>query len=328
MLQTKYMTVLCTGLLCAILYWSCSDIIVPDISDRKVVLVAPADSLITNIQTHKFFWDTMGDAKYYSIRIVTPSFDSVVAVVLDQKIEDNQLDLTLPLGDYEWRVVAVNDAYTSACCNVFRLFIQNDSSADLSNQTILLTAPSDGVCLNIAAMQLDWEPLVDADYYFLQVGNADFSILVSDEKLTSSAYNLLLSVDGEYHWRVRGVNEASLSITAWQKRSFILDQIPPASPDIEFPGFGDTLRLDAQNPDLYWSHASDVMTDTVYIYNNIQRDTLLLKIATDVSEVNLDGSAIDQQDTLEDFYLEVISVDKSGNTSASSGLRRFLIRHP
>jgi hypothetical protein len=306
--------IVCTG---------CSDIIVPDISDDQVQLVAPADGLATNVQSHKFFWEPFEDAEEYNLRIVSPSFDSTLTIFLDSTIEGNQVDLVLPYGSYEWNIIALNSAYSSACCQTFRLTIQNDSSANLSNQTILLSAPSDQFNTNDPTINFQWQPLSGAETYLLQVGTPDFSTLSLEKELAMPSYNHTVSNDGQYGWRVRAVNESSLTMTAWKQRLFTLDRTAPSTPELEFPTNGDTLEIATKDPDLFWTSSSDILADTVFIYNNAQRDLLLLEASTTLRELNLDGTPVDQGSPLEDYFWEVISVDKAGNVSGKSPLRRF-----
>jgi len=309
-----------------LLFTGCSDVIVPDISDDQVQLVAPSNGLSTNIQLQKFLWEHLKDAEEYNLRIVSPSFDSTVTVFLDSSISGNQIDLILPNGSYEWNIIALNSAYSSACCQTFRLNIQNDSSANLSNQTILLSTPSDQFNTNDPTVNFEWLPLSGAETYLLQVGTPDFSTLSLEKDLNTSSYAFTLPNDGQYSWRVRAMNESSLTMTAWQQRSFVLDRTAPVAPELEFPANSDTIKLDAQDPDLYWNSSLDIHVDTVFIYNNSQRDILLLQIATSLRELNLDGTVIDQTSSFEDYYWEVISVDKAGNVSVKSPLRRFYLQ--
>ncbi|MCC6463374.1 MAG: hypothetical protein IT260_23085 [Saprospiraceae bacterium] len=302
----------------------CLDVVVPDISAEQVVLVAPADSLVTTGRTHTFFWETMADAESYNLRIVRPSFDSVVAVVLDTTISAHQFVFTLPFGVYEWNVVASNSAYASACCNTFRLLIRNDSSSNLSDQTVVLTAPTQQFATRETAVDFSWQALAGAEKYRFQVGTAGFGTLLVDKEMSATSTAATLATDGDYFWRVRAINESSLTMTAWTTRSFSLDRVPPPAPALVFPVDGDTLTLKAQSPDAYWTRATGVLRDTLFVYNNQQKDILLLQQALDLPETNWDGTVIDGLP--EDFFWQVLSVDKAGNASAKSALRRFYIQ--
>lgn len=304
----------------------CSDVIVPDIGNKQVQLVIPANGLMTSSRAQEFFWEPMKNAEAYNFRIASPSFDSISTFFLDSTISTNRLDLILPYGSYEWNIVGLNSAYSSACCQTFRLTIKNDSSANLSNQTLLLTTPSDFFSTNNPAINFDWQSLEGAETYLLQIGTPDFSTLLLEEELTAPGYNFTILNDGQYSWRVRAVNESSLTMTSWQQRSFVLDRTVPVEPELEFPANSDTIALDAQDPDLYWNSSLDIIIDSVFIYNNAQRDILLLQVETSSRELNLDGTSIDQAISIEDYYWEVRSVDKAGNISGKSSLQRFYVQ--
>ena len=312
-------------LLLALLLGSrCLDVIVPDISEEQVVLVAPADSLVTTNRTHTFFWETLADAESYNLRIVRPSFDSVVAVLLDTTISGHQFTYTLPYGEYEWNVVALNSAYASACCHTFRLLIRNDSSTNLSNQSVVLSAPAQQFATRETAVDFSWQPLAGAEKYRFQIGTAGFATLLVDKELSTVSTAATFAADGDYLWRVRAINESSLTMTAWSARSFSIDRLPPPAPTLVFPADGDTLTLKGQNPDAYWTRATGVLRDTLFVYNNQQKDVLLLQQALDLPSVNFDGSIIDGLS--DDFYWQVLSVDKAGNASGKSALRRFYVQ--
>ncbi len=314
---------------CALLWASCSDVLLPDISDRMVQPVAPADSLVTGSQTHTFYWDTLDGADAYRLRIVTPSFDAITAVLLDESTEDNRRTVTLPPGEYAWQVVASNAGYASACCRVFRLYIRNDSADDLSQQQLLLTAPAAGAFLNnTGAVPLTWAPLSAAEYYTVQASaNAGFSNPVLNDTVAAPPYAWSPPAEGAWFWRVRAVNETSLTFTTWQARSFTLDRTAPAAPVPEFPGPGDTIRLNAQNPDLRWTFDAASVRDTLRLYNNAQREVLLLQTAVAAGQIDLDATLpLPPAGAPEDYFWELRSVDQAGNTSPGTGLLRFWVR--
>ena len=89
----------------------CRDVFEKDISEKEVVLVAPADSVETTRATLTFAWEERDGATGYRLVVVSPSFDRIELYVLDTLVEGNQYAYTLEPGRYEWGVRPENSAY-------------------------------------------------------------------------------------------------------------------------------------------------------------------------------------------------------------------------
>ena len=61
----------------------CRDVFEKDISEKEVVLVAPADSVETTRATLTFAWEERDGATGYRLVVVSPSFDRIELYVLD-----------------------------------------------------------------------------------------------------------------------------------------------------------------------------------------------------------------------------------------------------
>jgi len=90
---------------------ACTDIIVEDISTRKIVLIGPSDSLKTSIRNQVFLWEQMAGAERYRLSIAKPDFHKVELIILDTAIERSKYNFTFQAGSYEWKVRAENSAY-------------------------------------------------------------------------------------------------------------------------------------------------------------------------------------------------------------------------
>ncbi len=96
---------------------SCEEIVnEPDITNRSVVLLAPAnDALLDKENKVSFNWEYLNDATLYQLQLATPSFDQAAQIQLDTLVQVNQFVLdTLPANAYQWRVKAMNFAYETA----------------------------------------------------------------------------------------------------------------------------------------------------------------------------------------------------------------------
>jgi hypothetical protein len=100
-------------------FGSCDDIIVPDISEDNLVLIAPADSMVTTVKDQTFWWKENSSAESYQLVIVSPTIANPVRLELDTTITKQQFDVTLAAGTYEWCVRGKNSAYeTEYTCRV------------------------------------------------------------------------------------------------------------------------------------------------------------------------------------------------------------------
>lgn len=318
--------ILAQVVLCLTLF-SCADIIVPDdILDEQVELLTPTDGLVTDIQTHTFSWGDVSSAEAYNLRIVAPDFDNPERLVLDSNIIGNSFTLTLTDSDYQWRVVGFNEAYESQF-EVFDLSVSADAGNDLTNQIVNLQIPFNDLCTNSISLLFLWDELIAAEEYVLQIGNPDFSDLILDTILTNNFLDYTINEEGSYNWRVRAENQNSQTFTAWSGAIFTIDRTAPSIPVLNSPADGATLDYMNQNPDLDWISSVDSALDSLFIFADASGDTLLFTITLETSSFNLEESTIDFSEInfQEDYYWQVNSTDKSGNTSDISELRSFYI---
>lgn len=306
--------------------FSCNEIIVPNISDKEVPLIAPPDGHIASAQTFTFWWEIIEDADTYLLQIVEPSFANPVTLVLDSLISGNRFDFTLFEGQYEWTVVGINSEYTSQG-ETRKLFVNNDSTDNLVNITMNLQLPLEEDCLVEDIVEFNWDQVLNADYYHFQVGDQDFNNLQINEEITSNTFNYNFVSEGSYYWRVRGVNESSLTFTPWAQSHFFIDRTQPDAAELTFPGEGDTIVIANQIEDLQWNYASDAVEDRLFLYADSNKDTLILEVALTDNHFNLDDSGIDFSDPdVEDYFWLVISRDNCFNFSNATPLRSFYIK--
>ena len=314
---------------------SCSDIFVPDISNEKVSLITPINGYNSSSKAISFYWNALPDAISYNIQVVSPSFDSIINIVIDSTVTSARLSAILDRGQYEWNVVAINDAYNSTVSETYKLYVAIDSSENLSNQVLNLLLPQNDIFTNNNNISFSWSSLTAAQNYNFQLGSQDFSSLLFQRELTNNsvAYNIL--TDGTYYWRVRGENNNTNTFTPWSIRKIVLDRIPPSPPLLIAPTNGESIDITQQNPDFRWTSANDILADSIFIFANESRDTLIFEASTINRRLNLDdfGSLPSRS-----YFWGVKSVDKAsyllasklydkaGNVSALSEIRKFNIK--
>jgi hypothetical protein len=311
-------------LLTTCLLWHCSDVIIPDISDEQVLLRAPqdGDQLIGSAVT--LSWEYLPDALDYQVEIATPDFENIQTLVIDSITTARNLTVMLAPGNYEWRVVAFNEVYASACCQEWSFQLQSNASTDLSLQTVSLLLPSNNASVGDGNVYWEWSPLAAATNYRFQLStNADFTTLIQDSLLTNTSISLDNFEENQYYWRVRAESEISNSFTNYSTRNFTIDVTPPPSPVLNLPMENDTLLFSAQSPDFSWQSSNDSQHDTLYIFVDSFLDSLFFKKASLTGSTDLDDQSMNFAPG--DYFWQVRSVDAAGNLSDLTASRKFIV---
>ena len=102
----RYYLILFFGVLCG-----CEAIFIEDISDENVQVLAPQNATTVNSGTITFNWESVDEAESYLIQIATPTFQSASQIVLDSVATDLSFERFLDVGEYEWRIKAMNSEY-------------------------------------------------------------------------------------------------------------------------------------------------------------------------------------------------------------------------
>lgn len=113
------------GLLLLMVISSCEEVLEKELTEKKVVLQAPSNNVITNDSVHNFNWQEMEGAFEYQLQIVSPRFDSIAKLVADTTMTTVIfMDMTLQKGNYQWRVRAKNASTASHYSDPWSLTIQ------------------------------------------------------------------------------------------------------------------------------------------------------------------------------------------------------------
>lgn len=92
---------------------NCEAIFVEDISNDTIVLLAPSNNSMVTAGTIQFNWQEMSDATEYEIQIATPNFMNASQIVLDSLTSSSVISKDLVIGEYEWRVKALNSDFST-----------------------------------------------------------------------------------------------------------------------------------------------------------------------------------------------------------------------
>lgn len=94
-----------------IFLFSCEAIFVEDISDRNVFLLAPTNNSEVANGAILFNWNSVEDTDSYQIQIAIPDFQNASQILLDSITTNTSITKELEIGEYQWRVKAMNSDY-------------------------------------------------------------------------------------------------------------------------------------------------------------------------------------------------------------------------
>jgi hypothetical protein len=110
-------------LLSLLLLFGCAEVIETPLTGRKVTLFSPANNLITTDTSQTFYWEKLNDATKYELQVVSPRFDSIARLLIDTLTTKNTFLLSLNIGNYQWRVKALNNSTESYNSDIWNLKI-------------------------------------------------------------------------------------------------------------------------------------------------------------------------------------------------------------
>ncbi len=226
---------------------SCNAVFEKDITDSEVTLIIPTQNDTVEANQVHFKWVTVQGADYYNLQIVKTAFDDIDDFVLDSNVVGEEFYQVLAPGNYEFKIRAENGAYQSEYTAPRKIFV--DTVSDLSGQFISLISPSNAFYSNGSSnINVAWQNLFAADKYeyTLKVGETyeGGSIIDQDLDVTALSYVITatnFSVEGIYHWGIRGTNNTSASLVS--SRSIYIDKTAPNSPTAISPATMTTIDV-------------------------------------------------------------------------------------
>src|SRR5690606_31654935 len=146
---------------------SCWDIVEePDITQEKVVIIAPAKQPEVKGNVVNFTWEPLSDADSYLLQVASPDFDQASQVYVDSLMPETSFAKELLPNDYQWRVKAINSAYETEY--TYSSFTVRKSDGFEGN-TVLLKDPPNGYTTNETTVGFSWDLVEDAVEYQIQI---------------------------------------------------------------------------------------------------------------------------------------------------------------
>ncbi|WP_281335991.1 hypothetical protein [Flavobacterium eburneipallidum] len=291
---------------------SCEEILMEkDISNREVVLVAPMNNAQFYSTGVTFFWETVADATEYQLQIATPNFANPLQIIIDTKIKENSFTQQLPIGNYEWRVRAINSGYST---NYAARLISVVSNADFQNNIVVLNTPANNLITKKTVQNFSWGAIIGATGYQVQIYDGNNTI-VKDQTVTTTNLNYTFT-EGNYFWKVRASNGTQQ--TLYSSRSVLVDTTVPNIPVLSSPA--NTSTTANTNVSFQWSRtpiAGSVEKDSIFIYTDAALTVSKLKkeAATPFS-TTLDSGT---------YYWYTKSFDEAGNSGTKSAVFSFTV---
>lgn len=308
------------GFLC-LTFYNCEDILEEDISDDIVFTIYPTEDLIIESNVVNFQWNTLEGSDDYRLQI----FNTSQVKLVDTLIARTQITIPLSEGNYQWRVRGENSAYQSTY-SLPVSFVVNESE-DLASQQVILSSPVSNFMTNSNNFTLSWNSLSAADYYNFQLINNTLGgiIVFQQNNILNNTLTLnstILSQDGNYTWKIKGVN--GVSETVFSSRDFSLDTTLPNQPVNGLPA-NNSIQTINQNINFNWSIGADsgVIQSSISYRIEISND---INFSTILQASNISTNSFQQLfNSTGDYYWRVRAVDAAGNNGPFSNAFKFTI---
>jgi hypothetical protein len=293
---------------------ACSEIFEIDITNKALVLTAPADSSASRSVSQTFRWQPLEGAREYRLEVASPSLAEPSDFFLDTVTRQTSLRLVLKTGRFEWRLTARNAGYESA--SVGRL-LRIDSSSNLAEQSFRLLTPGNNAVLGSSTVRFTWEALPMANKYILQLSGSTPDTVFSNQHIKT------LPVETRsYSWLVTAINATSRK-TADQAFAFSVDTQNPSVPALSAPA--NNALLQTLPVTLVWQRGgSGIVRDSVYLYSANQTLLSGFPQAVSNSSYRIERSTTDLGTGT--YYWSVKSVGNNGRTSDMSERRGFSLQ--
>jgi hypothetical protein len=290
---------------------SCSDIIEPDITLKKVELKSPADGVNSETLTPTFSWYPLDGATKYNIQIATPSF-AAVKTLYDTIITKTYYTRQLGAGKFEWRVRPVNNSYYGKFTDIRTLTI--DSTLKIENQIVTIVSPSatlGGIDSSLTQL-LRWNPLplTIAKTYNLKITDAD-NVVTIKNGITDITYTYTCSKEGTYKWSVQAVNDNLETSKLSDVATFTIDR---TAPSLSFTSaLKDSVMYTTDSITFTWNSAdANLLADSIVFYNE---DSITINPTFKANYVAPAQKSFKfVKPAAGVYWIKIVAVDKAKNT--------------
>ncbi|GAA4276408.1 fibronectin type III domain-containing protein [Aquimarina mytili] len=293
--------------------FSCEEVLFEeDLTDKRIVLIAPTDSTTVRNTSVAFSWEAVDLATNYRLQVAQPNFENASQVVLDTTIVATSFTASLLKNEYQWRVRAQNPGsvtpYTTAMFTVIE-------SEDFSSTEVILIAPMENEITNTANVDLQWQSITDAKTYRIQLLNNSDQV-IQEEATTTTSISVTFP-EGVTKWQVRAENDTQS--TLYTTRTLTLDSMAPNQPVAVTPANNATQSDTVVS--FSWTReavAGTTEIDSIYVYKDVALTELATKDeVTSPSDITLETGTT--------YFWFIKAFDQAGNESDPSDVSRFTI---
>ncbi len=222
----------------------------------KPAPTSPRGNVLVTDYTPTLKWSASTPNAYlgsYQVQVARDSsFSAATIVVPITAVSKNQTSFVVPVTldpamKYYWRVraVDVNNVKTEWTATYFRTAVKPPT----------LVSPANGAALLSNRPSFEWNGVLDADSYTLQVSQYygfDTTLVNQTISATSGKYTLTtdLPVRKTLYWRMR-TNSATFGPSAWTPVRTLTTANPPSIPELTQPNDG--KLTDDYSPRLVWN---------------------------------------------------------------------------
>lgn len=296
----------------------CSEFIESSVENKKIVLLAPGDSLETSSYNQKFWWEPVEHALYYRLQVVTPSFDSIGTLVVDTLVSGHKFELTLEPGTYEWRLRAENGS--SRSLYTLRSLTIHESSIRL--QQVQSISPGSQFVTNKDEVTYKWNALFGASRYRLQIDTNNFandSVLFFNSTTANLEFSVPFDGDNQYQWRVRAENDSTES--RWSSiQRITFDKTPPSQVTLISPANNSASTRPVK---LQWNAVAGAKRYEILVLKSDSTTVFSSSFPVLITSTTYAFNGGDLNDVL---FWKVRALDEAGNRGAFSAIRSFTIQ--
>jgi hypothetical protein len=299
----------------SIVVLSCKNWVNVDISDEEVTLISPLQNHVDSLQDKTFSWEELEDVDHYQLQIVSPSFDSIVELVLDSPVAITFFSTSLTPGTYQWRVRGQNEDFNTKWA-VRNLEVSN--TASLNGQEITGVSPNTGTNSNNMNHTFIWNELTSANNYLIIVED-NSNTQISTQNIEVESYNYTFPTEGVFTVKIQGLNNLSASVQ--KEISIQIDTTIPVNITYDYPAY-DTIKSFPQA--FTWTAAintGSAITENLIIAS----DSLMNNVLLDTTLNGYNSIQLDSVNTNGLLYWRIKRLDAAGNESQNEPSQRFWI---
>ena len=305
---------------------ACKEIIAEDLTGKLPTVILPSQNDTIQTNPVHFKWNKMDGATNYHLMVVSPSFTSINAYVLDTFIIGTDFFFGLDSNVYEMKLTANNAGYTSDTINPIKFWVGVQPM--VTSGVVQLSSPLDSfyVSSSLFNNQFQWSSFLNASSYQFELRQgANFStgtILEIQNNISTNVYTSATTFsEGEYKWGVKAYFIDGTS-TNYSVRNLFIDDTAPNIATLSSPL--NLVNIGAGTVSFAWSNGTDsgIIQSPIYSFLEIASDVAFANI---VYSNTLQASSDSTNLSAGTYYWRVTNTDAAGNSQGVSSVFQLTV---